>query len=86
MKNSQSQNELVDMIGISTIQKGFINDIFIKESKLYSVMVVEVTASNDEVVTMCFCYVASKKGIQEVFLEFFDVGRVSGAVRKCLTW
>lgn len=39
MKNAihfspQSQNKRIDMIGISTIQEDFINDI--KESKLYS--------------------------------------------------
>lgn len=75
MKNAihfspQSQNKLIDMIdmiGISTIQKDFINDI--KESKLSSKMTGEVTTINDEVVVMCFCYVESKKDILEVFQE-----------------
>lgn len=75
MKNAihfspQSQNKLIDMIdmiGISTIQKDFINDI--KESKLSSKMTDEVTTINDEVVVMCFCYVESKKDILEVFQE-----------------
>ena len=63
------------MNGISNIQKVFINDI--KKSKL---MVDEFTVSNDEVVSMCFRYVDSKKDIQEVFSEFFDVERISGTV------
>ena len=72
MKNAihfspQSQNKRIDMIGISTIQEDFINDI--KESKLYSKMTDEVTTINDEVVVMCFCYVESKKDILEVFQE-----------------
>ena len=72
MKNAiyfspQSQNKLIDMISISTVQKDFINDI--KESKLYSKMADEITASNDEVVVMCIRHVESKKDILEVFLE-----------------
>ena len=63
------------MNGISNIQKVFINDI--KKSKL---MVDEFTVSNDEVVSMCFRYVHSKKDIQEVFSEFFDVERINGTV------
>ena len=63
------------MNGISNIQKVFINDI--KKSKL---MVDEFTVSNNEVVSMCFRYVESKKDIQEVFSEFFDVERISGTV------
>ena len=72
MKNAihfspQSQNKLIDMIGISTIQEDFINGI--KESKLSSKMTDKVTTINDEVVVMCFCYVESKKDILEVFQE-----------------
>ena len=63
------------MNGISNIQKVFINDI--KKSKL---MVDEFTVSNDEVVSMCFRYVDSKKDMQEVFSEFFDFERISGTV------
>ena len=52
------------MIDISPIQNDFINDI--KESKLHSIMTGEVT---DEVVSICFRYVNSKKDIHVVFLE-----------------
>ena len=40
----------------------------------------EAAASNDEVVSVCFHYVDSKKNIKEVFLEFFDVGKINGGV------
>lgn len=63
--HSQSQNEVIDMIGIGDIQKDFSNHI--KKLKLYPIMVDEVTGSNDEVVAMCIHHVVSKKDIHEVF-------------------
>lgn len=55
------------MIGISTNEKNFI--IGIKESKLYSIMADEFTASNGEIASMGICCVNSKKDIH-VFIEF----------------
>ena len=63
--HSQSQNEVIDMTGISDIQKDFSNHI--KKFKLYPIMAEEVTGSNDEVVTMCIHHVVSEKDIHEVF-------------------
>ena len=48
-----------------------------RQSKLYSITVDEVTVSDHEVAPMYFRYVNSKKNIQEVFLEFFDVKKIS---------
>ena len=67
------------MICINTTQKDCINAV--KESKLYSIIAGEITAGNDEVVAICFCYIDAKKDMQEVLLEFFDFERINRGVR-----
>ena len=65
LSGPQSQNELTDMIRISTNEKDCINSI--KESKLYSIMADEVTASNDEINQCLFVMPTLKKIYRRYF-------------------
>ena len=78
----QSQNELSGITGIWSVPVIFKRSSLTisKESKLYSIMMDEVTVSDSEITSICFRYVDSKKDIQEVFLEFFDVEKISDAI------
>ena len=74
----QCQNELIGVIGIHSIQNDLIDEI--KKSGCFSIMTDEVTASNEEIVSLCLRYVDSKDDIREEFIQFLDVGRITGAV------
>lgn len=72
----RSQNELIDIIGIHSIQADLIQQI--KESGYFSLMADEVTASNQEILTICVRFVDAKKEIREVFLQYLDLERITG--------
>ena len=81
MKNAtyispKSQNEMIDVIGINTIQQHLINEI--KDAKFHAVTTDEVTSMNNEVLSVCFRYVDGLKDIREVFLQFLDLERITG--------
>ena len=82
MKNAtyispKSQNEMIDVIEINTIQQHLINKI--KDAKFYAVMADEVTSMSNEVLSGCFRYVNGQKDIREVFLQFLDLERITGS-------
>ena len=62
----KNQNEMIDVMGINTIQQQLINKI--KAAKFHAVMTDEVTSMNDELLSICFRYVDDQKDIREVFL------------------
>ena len=74
----QSQNELIGVIGINSIQNDLIDEI--KKSACSSITADEVTASNEEIVSLCFRYAASKDDIREVFIQFLAVERITGTL------
>ena len=69
----QSQNELIGVMSINSIQNDLIDEI--KKSGCFAIMADEVTASNEEIVSLCLLYVDSKDEIREVFIQFLDVQR-----------
>ena len=71
-----SQNELIEIIGKSIIQKRFIEEI--KGAQYHSVLADEVTSSNDEILSICMRYVNKEKQIREVFLDFLSLERITG--------
>ena len=71
-----SQNERIDVLGKDIIRTKFVGDI--KEGGYHSISADEVTASNDEVLSVCFRYVDKNKDIQEVFVGFVDLERITG--------
>ena len=50
----------------------------IKNSGFHSVSADEITSSNDEILSICFCYVDEKMEIQEKFATFLDLERLTG--------
>ena len=72
----QSQNEMIQIIGIHTIQAAIIEDI--KSASFHGIMADEVTSDNTEIASLCFRFVDSKGNIQEELLEFVDVSRITG--------
>ena len=72
----KSQNELIDIIGKRLIQKKLIDEII--EAGMHSVSADEVTASNDEILSICIRYVNKENEICEVFMEFIDLERITG--------
>ena len=84
MKNAtytspKSQNEMIYVIGINTIQQQLINKI--KDAKFHAVMADEVTSVNDELLSICFRYVDGPKDIREVSLPMLSWGS-QHALRK----
>ena len=82
MKNAtyispKSQNEMIDVIGINTIQQHLINKV--KDAKFHAVMADEVTSMSNEILSGCFRYVNGQKDIREVFLQFLDLERITGS-------
>ena len=80
MKNAtytspKSQNEMIDVTGINTIQQQLINDI--NDAKFHVVMADEVTSMNDALVSICFRYVDDQKDIREVFLQFLELDGIT---------
>ena len=71
-----SQNELIEIIGKRIIQKKFTEEI--KDGQYHSVLADEVTSNNDEILSICICYVKKEKQIREVFLHFLSLERITG--------
>ena len=57
----QSQNELIGVIGINSIQNDLIDEI--KKSGCFSIMADEVTTSNEGIVSLC---------LREVFIQLYS--------------
>jgi len=72
----QSQNEMIHMIGHSIIQADIIAEV--KKSGFHTVMVDEVTSSNDEILSVCFRFVDEENNIREEFVEFINIHRITG--------
>ena len=73
----KSQNEMIYVIGINTIQQHLINEI--KDVKFHAVMADEVTSMINEILSVCCRYVDGQKDIREVFLQFLDLERITGS-------
>ena len=71
----KSQNELIDIIGIRIIQKKLVDGII--EAAMHSISADEVTASNDEILSICLRYVNKQFEICEVFMMFFELERIT---------
>ena len=72
----KSQNELIDLIGRNFIQCKLLEEI--KKLKIHAISMVEVTSSNDEIMSMYFRYVDENLNIREVFIEFAALERITG--------
>ena len=72
----QSQNEMIDIIGRQTIQADLVEEV--KEAGFHSIIVDEVTSSNDEFMSVCIRFVDKDNNIREVFLGFLNVHRITG--------
>ena len=73
---SQSQNEMIQVIGDHIIQEDILAEI--RDSKFHSVVVDEVTSHNDQFMAICFRFVDKNKQIREEFVEFLEVDRITG--------
>lgn len=62
------QNEIIDVIGKSIIQKSLLNEE--KEAKLFALMVDEITSFNNEMMSLCVRFVDSSNNVREEFLLF----------------
>ena len=71
----KSQNELIDIIGIRIIQKKLVDEII--EAGMHSISADEVTASNDEILSICLRYVNKQFEICEVFM-FVELEKIAG--------
>ena len=71
-----SQNEMIEVMGKKIIFKDIAEKI--KKSGFYSVSTVEVTSSNDEILSLFFHYVDENLEIQEKFATFLDLERLTG--------
>ena len=65
----RSQNELIGAIVINSVQNDLIDEI--KKSGCFSKMADEVTASKEEIVSLCLRYVDSKDDVRIVLYSFY---------------
>ena len=72
----KSQNELIDIIGIRIIQKKLVDEII--EAGMHSISADQVTASNDEILSICLRYANKQFEICEVFMMFVELERITG--------
>ena len=70
------QNEVIDIIGIRIIQKKLVDEII--EAGMHSISAEEITASNDEILSICLRYVNKQFKICEVFMMFVELERITG--------
>ena len=71
-----SHNEMIEVIGTKIIKSDIIDEI--KQAKFHTVSLDEVTSSNEQLMSICFCYVDKNHNIIEAFLEFVSLERITG--------
>ena len=69
-----TQNELIGVTGINTIQSELIEEI--ARAKFFPVMADKVTTYIKEMLLICFCYVDQNEVIR-VVLEFLELERIT---------
>ena len=74
--SSQTQNELMDVIGQQIILRHLLEEI--KSAKFFTVLADEVTATNTEHLAICAHFVDCRKEIREEFLTFKELKRITG--------
>ena len=72
----QTQNEVIDILGIQIIQKAIIDEV--KNARYFAIMVDEVTSHNKELMPLCIRFVDERKNIREEFVQFSPLVRVTG--------
>ena len=72
----QIQNEIIDVIGKTMIQKCIVEEV--KRAQYYSIMIDEITSHNKELMPLCVRFVDSKRQIREEFLQFSRLSRITG--------
>ena len=70
------QNEIIDVIGKSIIQKSLLNEV--KEANFFAIMVDEITSFNNELMPLCVRFVDANNKIREEFLLFSLLTHVTG--------
>ena len=71
-----TQNELIGVTGINTIQSELIEEI--ARAKCFPVTADKVTTYIKEMLLICFCYVDQNEVIR-VVLEFLELERITGS-------
>lgn len=82
----KNQSELIEIIGKRIIQRKLIGET--NEAGIQSISADDVTASNDEIVSICVRCVNNRNENCEVFMEFVELERTIGecigkAILKC---
>ena len=72
----QTQNEVIDVIGIHMIQKALVQEI--QESDFFAVMADEVSSHNTEQMPICIRFVDKNHDIREEFLQFVQLKSLTG--------
>ena len=72
----QTQNQIIDIIGIHLTQKKIIDEVL--QAHFYAIMVDEVTSHNKEIMPLCIHFVDKDKNIREEFIKFSTLIRVTG--------
>ena len=71
-----SQNQMIEVINKKIILRNIVEEI--KTSGFHSVSANKVTSNNDEILSLCFCFVDENMEIQEKFATFLNLERLSG--------
>ena len=71
-----SPNDMIDIIGNNIIQATLLEGV--KRAGMQSISADEVTSSDDEILSICMRYLDESQNIREVFIGFFNFGRIAG--------
>ena len=76
--SGEVQNELIDIMSHDTILTGITSKV--KDAQFYSIMADEVTTHCVEELALCLRYVDDNKDVQEDFVGFIRLPRITGEV------
>ena len=72
-----SQNELIEVIGINTLQSELMKEF--RGTKFFSTMADEVKTHNKEMLSIYFRYIDQNEEIREVLQEFLELEKIIGS-------
>ena len=72
----ETQNEMIDVIGNRMIQSKIVQEV--KDARIYTIMVDEVTSHNTELMPVCIRFVDKDWTIREELLEVVSLKRITG--------
>lgn len=72
----ETQNEMIDVIGQRVIKSKIVQEV--KDARIYTIMVNEVTSGNTELMPVCIRFVDKELTVREELLEVVSLKQITG--------